>query len=316
MSRISNSPEHDQSGSTPKTVSARRALAPPRRLNGTFLSDKHARRQSSSRRSRPLGPLAPPEDEPTRLAAVVGHRNALLEASRVLLRAFVDMSALIDTGHDERLRDLLMEEVRVFERLCVRANIRDEHRIGARYCLCTALDEAAMRVLAARGDASGSVAWASGALTQRIGEDNQGGSKIYALSLRLLKDDTDHWPLLELIYRIFSLGFEGRYPHGRTFGAHDRVRERIYNAIAVHLPPVPDALSPHAKTIATARRTSCFEIPVWMSVALLSVMLCALYVFCRVELGAQADDVRRQLSNIAPIAPNSSIDPPGSNPAR
>lgn len=305
-----------QSDSAPKIVSASRALAPPQRPNGTFLSDRNARQQPSSRRSRPLGPLAPPEDEPTRLTAVLGHRNALLEASRVLLRAFVDMPALIDTGHDERLRDLLMEEVRVFERLCVRANIRDEHMIGARYCLCTALDEAAMRVLAARGDVPGSVAWASGALTQRIGEDNQGGSKIYALLLRLLKDGADHWPLLELIYRIFSLGFEGRYPHGGTFGAHDRVRERIYNAIALHLPPVPDALSPHAQAIATARRRSCFEIPVWMSVALLSVVLCALYVFCRIESGAQADDVRQQLSNIARIASGSALDSPGGNPAR
>lgn len=171
----------------------------------------------------------------------------------MLLRALVDMSALIDTGHDARLRDLLLEEVRVFERLCVRANIRVDHRIGARYCLCTALDEAAMRELAARGDASGSAAWASDALTQRIGEDNQGGSKVYALTLRLLDDAPDHWPLLELIYRIFSLGFEGRYPHGRTFSAHDRVRERIYNAIAAHLPTVPNALSPHATTVESPR---------------------------------------------------------------
>jgi len=234
----------------------------------------------------------------------------------VLLRAFVDMPALIGLGHDERLRDLLMDEVRVFERLCVRANIRDEHVIGARYCLCTALDEVAMRELVARGDTSGSVAWASGALTQRIGEDNQGGSKIYALSLRLLKDEADHWPLLEVIYRIFSLGFEGRYPHGKTFGVHDRVRERICNAIAVHLPPVPDALSPHAQSTATARRTFHFEIPVWMSVALLSVALCALYAFCRAELDAQADDVHRQLSNIARVASGSAIDPAVVSPAR
>ncbi|HEF4771362.1 type IVB secretion system protein IcmH/DotU [Burkholderia multivorans] len=305
-----------QSGSSPKIVSTRRTPTPPRRPNGTFLSNRNPRQQPGSRRNRPFGPLAPPEDEPTRLAAVLGHRNALLEAGRVLLRALVDMSALIDTGHDARLRDLLLEEVRVFERLCVRANIRVDHRIGARYCLCTALDEAAMRELAARGDASGSAAWASGALTQRIGEDNQGGSKVYALTLRLLDDAADHWPLLELIYRIFSLGFEGPYPHGRTFSAHDRVRERIYNAIAAHLPTVPNALSPHAATIESARPRACFEMPVWLSAALLSAALCALYVYCRIQSGAQADDVQRQLSNIAHTAPYSAIDPPQRDPAR
>ncbi|WP_330728548.1 type IVB secretion system protein IcmH/DotU [Burkholderia multivorans] len=313
MSRMSSA---TQSGNAPRIVSARRTSAPPRRPNGTFLSNRNPRQQPGSRRNRPFGPLAPPEDEPTRLAAVLGHRNGLLEAGRVLLRALIDMSALIDTDHDARLRDLLLEEVRVFERLCVQANIRVDHRIGARYCLCTALDEAAMRVLAARGDASGSAAWASDALTHRIGEDNQGGSKVYALTLRLLDDAADHWPLLELIYRIFSLGFEGRYPHGRTFSAHDRVRERIYNAIAAHLPTVPNALSPHAATIESARPRACFEMPVWLSAALLSAALCALYVYCRIESGAQADDVQRQLSNIARTAPYSAIDPPQGNPAR
>lgn len=305
------------SSKPPKIVSARRALAPPRRPNGIFLSGKNTGQRPNSRRSRPLGPLSPPEDEQTRLTAVLGHRNALLEAGRVLLRALVDMPELIRIGYDERLRDLLMNEVRVFERLCVRANIRSEHMIGARYCLCTALDEAAMRVLASRGDTTGSAAWAAGALTQRIGEDNQGGSKIYVLSLRLLKDDADHWPLLEVIYRIFSLGFEGRYPHGRTFGVHDRVRERIYNAITAHLPLVSDALSPHAQSTETVRRASYFEIPVWMSVALLSVTLCALYAFCRSELDAQADEVQRQLSNIARVATTGSAsDPPRASPAR
>ncbi|AOI61102.1 type IVB secretion system protein IcmH/DotU [Burkholderia diffusa] len=305
-----------QSANAPKILSARRAFTPPRRPNGTFLSRKNTGQRSSSRRSRPLGPLSPPEDEQARLAAVLGHRNTLLEASRVLLRALVDIPALIDIGHDERLRDLIMDEVRAFERLCVRANIREEHMIGARYCLCTALDEAAMRVLAARGDTSGSVAWAAGALTQRIGEDNQGGSKIYALSLRLLQDDANRWPLLEVIYRIFSLGFEGRYLRGRTFGAHDRVRERIYNAIAVHLPPVPDALSPHAQFAETTQQVSHFEIPVWMSVVLLSVMLCAFYAFCRIELGTQADSVRQQLSDITRVAPRNAIDPPAAGPAQ
>ncbi|VWD50261.1 type VI secretion system protein ImpK [Burkholderia lata] len=306
-----------QPSSPPKIVSARSALAPPRQPNAIFLSGKSTRQRPNTRRSRSLGPISPPEDEQTRLAAVLGHRNALLEASRVLLRAFVDMPELIGIGHDERLRDLLMDEVRVFERLCVRANVRSEHMIGARYCLCTALDEAAMRVIASRGDTSGSVAWAAGALTQRIGEDNQGGSKIYALSLRLLKDDADHWPLLEVIYRIFSLGFEGRYPHGRTFGVHDRIRERIYNAIVVHLPPVPHALSPQAQSTVSIRQTFHFEIPVWMSVTLLSVTFCALYAFCRIELGVQADDVQRQLSSIARSATTgSAIEPPRASPAR
>jgi len=302
--------------SPPKIVSARRVPAPPRQPGGAFHSGKTADQRSGARRRRPLGPIPPPEDEQSRLTAAMDHRNPLLEASRVLLRALTDMPALIGIGHHERLRGLLMDEVRVFERLCVRANVRIEHVIGARYCLCTALDEAAMRALAARGDASGGAAWAADALTSRIGEDNQGGSKVYALSLRLLKEEGDHWPLLEVIHRIFSLGFEGRYRQGMVRGVHERMRERLYDAIAPYLPPVPDALSPHAQSTATVERAPYFEIPVWTSVVLLSIALCGLYVYCSANLSARADKVRHQFAAIARVTTGDVGDAQDTNRAR
>jgi type VI secretion system protein ImpK len=287
--------------SPPKAVSTKRSPAPPKQPSGTFLSRKPGARRSGLRRRCPLGAIPPREDEDTRLAAVLHHRNPLLEASRVLLRALVDMPALVGLGYHENVRDLLMDEVRVFTRLCERANIRVEHRVGARYCLCTALDEAAMRALSTQGDAQGSAAWASDALTIRMGEDNRGGAKVYALAMHLLNDEDDHTSLLEVIYRIVSLGFEGNYRPGAARRTHERVRERIYDAIVSRMPSVPDALSTHVQLEVRPRHAAYFEVPVWMSVLVLLLALLGLYAYCRVDLGARAADVRQQLADIVQV---------------
>lgn len=286
----------------PVAVSARRSPAAPTSPAGTFLSGKSGARRGGARR-RPLRAIPAGEDEQARLDAVLHHRNALLEASRVLLRSLADMPALIRLGHDEALRNVLVQEVRTFERLGERANIRIEHIVGARYCLCTALDEAAMRELVAQKNTSGSVAWAADALTRRIREDNQGGSKIYALTVNLLNDADEHLALLEVIYRIFSLGFEGRYRQGAARGPHERIRERLYNEISSRAAPVPNALSPHAHSDMTAQPASYFEIPVRMSIAVLSVALLGLYIYCRSHLDALADEVHREFTHIVRVAP-------------
>jgi len=302
-------------GSPPKALSAqKRPLAPPKQLAGAFppkqpagafVSDKGGKPQASARRRRPLRAMPPPENENARLAAVQNHRNPLLEASRVLLRALADMPALIGVGYHETLRDLLIDEVRAFERLCDRANIRVQDRVGARYCLCTALDEAAMRALSIN-NAIGAAAWAADPLTRRIGEDNRGGSKIYALALHLLSDEGDHKALLEVMCRVFSLGFDGHYRQEATRGMHVEVRDRLckslYDAIGPHLPPVPDALSPNAQSDVTPQRESYFEIPVWMSAAVLSVALVGLYTYCRVDLSERANNVRQQIESIGRVA--------------
>jgi type VI secretion system protein ImpK len=95
-----------------------------------------------------------------RLNAVEQSRNPLLEAARVLLRALADMPDDLEVDETLLLRDLLEQEVRVFQKLCEEANIRRDHMIGARYCLCTALDEAATQTAWGREGSSG-IEWIS-----------------------------------------------------------------------------------------------------------------------------------------------------------
>ncbi|WP_242468313.1 type VI secretion system protein TssL, long form [Burkholderia plantarii] len=255
--------------------------------------------------------IAPPEVFEQRLAKVKAVPNPLLEASRVLLRAQADMPE----GFESKdaivlLRKLLMGEVRVFEKLCEQANIRRDHMIGASYCLCTALDEAATQSAWGR-EGSSAIEWIQGGLAITFHGDLKGGDKVYLLIGRLLEDPDEHRDLLEVIYRILSLGFEGRY-RGVTDGRrkHDAIRQRLYNVITSQREPVPLTLSPHWQSTAKGRRLSFTDFPVWISVTVLSMILLGLFGWFKYELSGRSADVQKQIADIARMTT-----PPASPPA-
>ncbi len=57
--------------------------------------------------------------------------------------ALAAMPAKLDAALVEPYRNLLVREMHLYQTLCDQANLRREHVLAVRYCLCTALDEAA-----------------------------------------------------------------------------------------------------------------------------------------------------------------------------
>ena len=244
--------------------------------------------------------IPPPKPFDERLAEVRAARNPLLAASRVLIRAQADMpDQLTSKQAIALLRALLEQELHVFQKLCEQANIRSDHMIGARYCLCTALDEAAMQTQWGKDDSSG-VEWINRGLAITFHEDRNGGDKVYLLIGRLLEDPREHVDLLEVIYRILSLGFEGRY-RGSADGRrkHDAIRLRLYNEITSQRGPVPLALSPNWQSDATGKRPSFYDFPVWITVVVLSVILLGMFGWFKYQLSSRAAEIQKQLAEIA-----------------
>lgn len=247
-----------------------------------------------------------PPSEPfeQRLAAVRSAPNPLLEASRVLLRAQADMPDQLASNRTiARLRSLLEQELRVFQKLCEQANIRRDHMIGARYCLCTALDEAAMQTEWGKGGASG-MEWIRTGMATVFHEDRHGGVKVYLLIGRLMEDAHEHLNLLEVIYRILSLGFEGRYRDAADGKRkHDAIRQRLYNEIASQREPVPVTLSPHWQSDAKGKRPSFYDFPVWITVTFLSVILLGIFGWFKYDLMSRSAVVQTQIAEIGRMTP-------------
>jgi type VI secretion system protein ImpK len=175
--------------------------------------------------------------------------------------------------------------------------------LGARYCLCTALDEAAMQTVWGKGGETG-VEWNTNGLATLFHEDRQGGTKVYLLVGRLMSESQEHLDLLELIYRILSLGFEGRYRYeadGRR--KHETVRQRIYNEIMSQRGSLAVALSPHWQSDVTGKRVSFFDFPVWITLAVLSVILIGLFGYFKYELLNRSAEVQKQIADIGRMTP-------------
>ncbi|MDK7178427.1 type IVB secretion system protein IcmH/DotU, partial [Micrococcus luteus] len=86
--------------------------------------------------------------------------------------------------------------------------------LGARYCLCTALDEAcALTPWGGHGQ------WSGKSLLVTFHNETWGGEKFFQLLAKLSQNPSTHIDLLELLYFCLMLGFEGRYrvmDNGRT----------------------------------------------------------------------------------------------------
>lgn len=239
----------------------------------------------------------------TRLADIQSAKNPLLESAKPLLRALADMPRYLEADSIIELRSLLEHEVRAFEKLCEQANIRRDHVLGASYCLCTALDEAAMQTKWGKGADDG-MEWITTGLASKFHNDRQGGDKVYYLIGRLMTEPKEHLDLLEVIYRVLSLGFEGRYRHNAD-GArqHDAVRQRLYTEITSQRGPVPVALSQHWESDAHGRSRAFYDFPVWITVAVLSVILLAFYGYAKYELLTRSAAIQQHIADIARMRP-------------
>jgi type VI secretion system protein ImpK len=245
-----------------------------------------------------------PAGEPlaTRLAAIQEAQNPLLEAARPLLRALADMPDQLELHAVAQLHLMLRQEMNDFVQLCEQADIRHNHMIGARYSLCTALDEAAGRTQWGRLDTG--VEWLRTGLATEFHGDREGGDKAYLLIARLMNEPREHLDLIEVLYRILSLGFMGRYQH-EADGArrHDVIRQRLYNEIQSQRGTVPLALSPHAQSDVQPKRMSFYDFPVWITFVVLGLMLLALFGWFKYQLLNHSVAVEKQISDIAALTP-------------
>jgi type VI secretion system protein ImpK len=248
--------------------------------------------------------IPPGEPFAQRLAKVRAAQNPLLEAARPLLRAQADILDKLDRETGDLLRELIKDELKAFQKLCEQANIRRDHMLGARYCLCTALDEVAMEALLANRSQQNVNTWSTDSLAIFVHEDNKGGDKIYLLVARLLQDPDEHHDLLEVIYRTLSLGFEGRYRHERNgHRKHEVVRQRIYNEIMTRRSPAPPELSPHAGSDVSPKRQSFYDFPVWITVTALTLILLGMWGYSKYRLVMRADAIQKQIDDIARMTP-------------
>ena len=244
----------------------------------------------------------------SRLVKIKAARNPLLEAAQPLLRALADMPEALKPDEVETLHRLLTREVSSFQSLCNSAQVRHEHAIGASYALCTAIDEAAHSTRWGGGAAGGGAGiWASRQLAVAFHDDARGGDKVFLLIGRLVAGPDEHIDLLELLYFVLGLGFEGRY--ATAVGGRrqlETIRHRLFSVLNASRAEVANALSPEWQGVAVGRFRRLRVVPPWLTALIATLALFALFGFYKYRLlHLQADVVQRvtAIGKMRPAAP-------------
>ncbi|WP_409079886.1 DotU family type VI secretion system protein [Pusillimonas sp. SM2304] len=225
-----------------------------------------------------------------------GAGNPLVAAANALLMLIPQIRATATHPSPQLLREHLLDEVRRFEMRAQQAGIPNETILGARYCLCTALDEAA-----ALTPWGGGGVWSAHSLLVTFHNETWGGEKFFQLLAKLSQNPRQHIDLLELLYYCLLLGFEGRYrvaDNGRS--QLDTVRQRLLLILRDVRGEYAAPLSPHwhdAPLLAQVRR---LPVPLWVFAAILSVIGLFAYFGLSWSLGSRSDGVYAAMSALKP----------------
>jgi type VI secretion system protein ImpK len=255
----------------------------------------------------PAGPAVPLPELPAHASL-----NPLVQAAAPLLAAAPRLRATLRHPDPAALRMQLVESVKRFESVARAQGLPNEQVVAARYILCTLLDESASST-----PWGGSGAWAAQSLLVHFHNEAWGGEKVFQLLSRLAESPAQHRNLLELVFVVLSLGFEGRYKVMNDGRAQlESVRERLAGRLRELIGPAERSLSPQWAGVAAAPSRLSDGLPLWVLAAALAFLLLALFLVLRLTLNAQTDATFSALQSIdaqvavAPPPPSPAAPPP------
>ncbi|PIJ49983.1 hypothetical protein BL250_10820 [Erwinia sp. OLTSP20] len=229
-------------------------------------------------------------NEPTSISS----DNLLLTAAWPLLNTIVQIR--LAATHDDplALRLQLIEEMHRYEQRCKTSNIPFDMMIAARYCLCSALDEAAAQTpWGSRG------IWSGNGLLVTFHNESWGGDKVFQLLARLSQAPHQHLWLLETIHYCLLLGYEGRYrtlDNGRS--QRDGIRSRLFQLIEETRGRAPAMLSAEAQTLQRHADRWQPPVPLWVCLIVTTLIACLLYSTFNWRLSQRAASLLSDINQI------------------
>ncbi len=212
--------------------------------------------------------------------------SPLLQLASPLLIAGARIRVMPQHADPAALRAALVEAVRKFEAGARARGLPNEQVVAGRYLLCTFVDECASST-----PWGGSGAWSSQSLLVLFHSESWGGEKLFQLLGKLAENVAANRGLLELIYSILALGFEGRYrvlQDGRS--QLDAVREKLALMLREQSGTAAPELSPHWAGVPVAAARLRDGIPVWVAATAAALLLAVVFVAMRMLIANQSND--------------------------
>lgn len=238
--------------------------------------------------------MPPPAAARTDLPDVVSGGNPLVASANALLNLIPQIRAMASNSDPEGFQRLLLANIREFERGAGVAGVPIETVIGARYCLCTVVDEAA-----AQTPWGGSGVWPKFSLLVALHNETWGGEKFFQLLAKLVQTPHQHIDLIELMYFCLMLGFEGRYrviENGRS--QLETLKARLLALIESTRGDRSSALSIRWKGEERKAAPPWTMVPLWVATALALLLAFLLFLWFNYRLAAQSDALFASINSI------------------
>lgn len=223
-----------------------------------------------------------------------GRENLLLKAAAPLLNAVVQIRQAATHDDPAGLRQSLIDEIRLFEQRCKQAGLAFEMIIGARYCVCSALDEAAAQTpWGTRG------VWSGNGMLVTFHNESWGGEKFFQLLSRISQSPQQHLWLLEIIHYCLLLGYEGRYRGSEKGRAQcDSLRARLKALIDETRAQQTTESTPLVQVHPLVNTLARPMVPLWACAMLVALIGCLIYSGLNWRLGNAAEPLLRSLYNM------------------
>ena len=199
--------------------------------------------------------------------------NPLVSCATPVISILIKLTESVLNNDINQLKYKLQDELKQFEVNASRSGLPNDKILQARYVLCTALDE--IVVSTPWGQESD---WSKQSLLSIFHGETWGGEKFFLLLERLQKEPMKNLDILELMYIILSLGFQGKYrviDNGR--GEVENLREDLYRQLRRLKNDFNKELSVNWQGITDRRGALIRYVPLWVVGALSGVILLAMY---------------------------------------
>ncbi len=220
--------------------------------------------------------------------------NPLVNAASTLIAVFEKTRASVSHPDVGGLHQRLVNELKNFENSARDAGIKPEVILSARYALCTALDEAVLNT--PWGSES---AWPQRTLLSVFHNETAGGEKFFLILDRMKQQPGENLFILELMYILLSLGFEGKYRvihRGREM--IEQLRDELFTIIRRQRGEYERSLSPNWRGLGKTRNSLAQYIPMWVIASIAGAILLLSYSGFRVWLYNSSTPVVEQLDTI------------------
>ena len=202
------------------------------------------------------------------------------------------------SGHNENIEQLrasLEAEIRAFEsRALASSDIEHAQIIASRYVLCTAVDEAVSTSLSGENGE-----WSKHGLLSTFHNETWGGEKFFQILDRCMQQPARNLYILELMYLLLSLGFEGKFGvRERGPIALEALRDKIYKQIRLLRGEPPQDLSQKVEPPKGRHHIHAY-IPVWLVLAVFLFAIGVTFVGFSTILEKQAKPLFDDMSTIS-----------------